>query len=84
MRPLLYRQPVYRPETMVSHFIYLGIAVIFWAAVIFGIVMLINHFVQRHEPTQPIPQDPIAIAKVRYAKGEITKDEFTRLKKDLS
>lgn len=29
-------------------------------------------------------QDPLAIAKIRFAKGEITKDDFAELKKQLA
>ncbi len=63
----------------------MGIAVVFWAAVVVGLVMLINHYATRNASRQLPPEalDPIAVAKLRYAKGEITKTEFEELKKDL-
>ncbi len=55
---------------------------LFWAAVIFGVILLISWLVRRH--AQQANQNPIDIAKARYAKGEITKEEFTQLKKELA
>jgi len=31
-----------------------------------------------------VPAEPLDIAKTRYASGEITKQEFDRIKKDIS
>ncbi len=40
----------------------------------------------RHEPSGHAGDSntPLGIARTRYAKGEITKDEYDRLKRDLS
>jgi len=61
------------------------VPVIFWALVIWLIVSLVRHgrhyswhYGHTHEA-----ENPLELAKARYAKGEITKTEFEQLKKDL-
>ncbi len=66
-----------------------GVTLLFWAAVVFGLVVLISWYVGRQtnhqaESSNQTTQDPIDIAKARYARGEITKAEFSQLKKDLA
>lgn len=62
---------------------------LFWGLVIWGIFALvrgasgggccgINHGTRGHEKN-----DAMDILKQRYAKGEISKEEFDRMKKDL-
>ncbi len=54
-----------------------------------GVVLLIVWFVRRQpsaptfSPTSTLPESPIEILKARYAKGEITKEQFEQMKKDL-
>ncbi len=55
---------------------------VFWALIIALVVWLIVRLTRSGQ--QSAPQDPLEIAKARYAKGEITKKEFEQLKKDLS
>lgn len=45
---------------------------IFWGVIIYGVVMFVRQ-----------KNNPIDILKGRYAKGEITKDQFEAMKKDL-
>ncbi len=61
------------------------IMIFFWAALIVGIVYL---FRRSRGYTGSFgggsPEDsPLDILKKRYAKGEIDKEEFERMKKDL-
>ncbi len=54
---------------------------LFWVAVIFLAFYLLRKYVQ---PGGSLAQDgPLDIAKKRYAKGEISREEFERIKNDL-
>ena len=54
--------------------------VIFWALIIGLIVWVVREVNGRH--SHPISQ-AFDILKERYAKGEISKEEFTSMKKDI-
>jgi putative membrane protein len=59
------------------------VMVIFWVLVIIGAVYLVRYLARgslRHEQEEA----PLDIIKKRYARGEITKDEYDRMKRDLS
>jgi putative membrane protein len=61
------------------------IFIIFWAAVITLIIWAIRKFNSRtNEPASSMRQNPLDIARERYAKGEITKEQFDQLKRDLN
>ena len=52
--------------------------------VVVGVIVLIVLFLVRLGRGRPSLSSPLDIAKDRYAKGEITKEEFERLREDLS
>ena len=59
--------------------------VLFWVAVIALIVWVVKILTERtgyHTDTSDTKK-PLNITKERYAKGEIDKEEFEQLKKDL-
>ena len=56
--------------------------VVFWGGLIVLIVWGITKLSRRNGST--LKHDPFDIAKERYAKGEISKEEFEQIKKDLS
>jgi putative membrane protein len=56
--------------------------VLFWGGVIALIIWLIAR--SRRNQVSGEKSGPIEIAKERYAKGEITREQFEQLKKDLS
>ena len=62
--------------------------VVFWALGIAVVVLLILALVRRSSGFRSSwhggEPDAIETAKRRYAKGEITKEQFEQLKKDLS
>ncbi len=60
---------------------WLFMMVIFWALVILGIVYLIRSVVGKKNEGKT--ESALDILKKRYAKGEITKEEFEEKKKDL-
>jgi putative membrane protein len=59
---------------------------LFWIAVIVAILFLIRWLIvsTRHRNREARPTDSaLEILKIRYAKGEINKEEFEEKKKDL-
>ncbi len=55
--------------------------IIFWALVVLGAVYLVQMATRGGK--SPGQETPLDILKKRYAKGEITKEEFERMKDDL-
>ena len=53
----------------------------FWGGVIYLIVTLVRSSGQNKSAPQ---DDPIAILKQRYARGEISRDEYERMRHDLA
>lgn len=64
----------------------------FWILIIVGGIVLVWWLVSQARPAPPYPPTPPApggetaleILNKRYAKGEITKEEYESMKKDLS
>lgn len=56
--------------------------VIFWGGLIALIVWGITRLTRRNGSSSK--HNPLNVAKERYAKGEISKEEFQQIKKDLS
>ncbi len=59
---------------------------IFWLVIIGAIVWLVMNQSGRNKnqnQTNPHLESPLDILKNRYAKGEITKEQFDRMKQDL-
>ena len=63
--------------------IFAGIGMLlFWALVILGIVWLVKAI--SRSGSHPIEHEsPLDIARKRYARGEITKEQFEQIKRDL-
>jgi putative membrane protein len=68
--------------------------VIFWVAIIGLIVWAVSRFssggsvrpTTESRPSATLPQEdaPIEIAKKRYARGEITREEFEQVRQDVT
>jgi putative membrane protein len=56
---------------------------LFWVVFLVIIVIVVLRLLKHHEIGTNHNAVPLDIAKERYAKGEIKKDEFEQLKKDL-
>ena len=59
------------------------IMLLFWVLIIGFIVLLVRSFMQQNGRTTGSHRDPLDIARERYAKGEISKEELTDIAKTL-
>lgn len=59
----------------------LGLA--FWALIMGGVTLLVFYFLRHAKSFSPSSELPIDILKARYARGEITKEQFDTIKRDL-
>ena len=57
--------------------------VIFWGLIIWAVVTLVSKF-SGQSGEAPREDSPLEIAKRRYARGEISKEDYDRLRADLS
>jgi putative membrane protein len=55
---------------------------VFWGGLIALVVWGVNRLTKRDD--SKVQNTPLEIAKERYARGEVTKDQFEQIKKDLS
>jgi putative membrane protein len=60
------------------------IGVVFWGGIIALIVWGITRLARHETHSGGGRLSPLDIARERYAKGEITKEQYEQLKKDLS
>ncbi len=60
--------------------------VLFWGFIIALFVWGIKRLTEREEPGSKRVEktDPLEVAKTRYARGEISREGFEQIKKDLS
>lgn len=63
---------------------YMGLGLIFWILIIAGVIMLIKSLTDQSKMAGGVQQmSAMEHLKIRYAKGEITNDEFEEMKKRL-
>jgi putative membrane protein len=58
------------------------IMLLFWGAVIAGVVLGVRWLLRQGREQQP--DSAFEILRERYARGELAKDDFERMKKELS
>ncbi len=58
--------------------------IVFWGGVIALIVWAVTRFARRTGSTITHRTDPLDIAKERYARGEITKEQYEQIRRDLT
>lgn len=57
-------------------------AILFWALVIVGIVLVVRWLMARSHPAQP-GESALGILEKRYALGEIDRETFERMRRDI-
>ena len=66
---------------------WMAVAGIFWVLAIGGIIWLAVWGINRatgHRGSTAVMDSPLQIAKERYARSEITREQYDQIKKDLS
>jgi putative membrane protein len=62
----------------------MAVIALFWIALLVGIVLLIVWAVRQIGPAGRNAERPLDILARRYARGEITREEYERMKAELS
>ncbi|GAB4286790.1 MAG: SHOCT domain-containing protein [Deferrisomatales bacterium] len=57
------------------------VMILFWGVVAVGVVLAVRRFLGRTH--QARGENPLEILKRRYAAGEISKEEYERMRRDL-
>ncbi len=61
-----------------------GLAWLFWIALVVGLIFFIKWVGQQNKARETkAGETPLDVLKMRYAKGEIEKEEFEQKKRDL-
>jgi len=58
-------------------------AIVFWALVAWGLVALVGYLSRRGGEGGPRRDPALDALRTRYAKGELSREEFLRMKDDL-
>lgn len=58
--------------------------VLFWGGLILAVVWAVKHLGGQQHSGHEVGKSALDIAKERYARGEISKDQFEQIKKDVS
>jgi len=61
----------------------LGVFVLFWVLVLAGLAVLIRWLWVQARPTARADKSALEIVKRRYARGEITREEFETIRRDV-
>jgi putative membrane protein len=64
----------------------MGLMLLFWVGVIGLVVWGVAGLTRRYEPGSRSTEgsEALKVAKERYARGEINREEFTQIRRDLS
>ena len=83
MHPMYFSN--YGVQAQASSWMIIGpiIMVLFWAGAIALIIMFVRHGRPHHWNRPEIPDTSLQILKDRFAKGEITKEQYEDMKKTL-
>ena len=61
-----------------------GLVMVLVPAALIGLVVWAIAAARPRETPRDVAQNPLDIAKARYARGEITREEFEQIKTDLT
>ena len=60
------------------------IMILVWALIIVGIIFLVRWGVRGNRDDSYVVETPLEVLKKRYARGEIDRAQYERIKKDIS
>ncbi|MCF6257226.1 MAG: SHOCT domain-containing protein [Gammaproteobacteria bacterium] len=58
-------------------------SILFWVLIIAGVVFITRWFLERNNKTASVNESALDVLKKRYAKGEIDRETFEQMKKDI-